>query len=78
MKKVGQFFVAFGKFLYDFIIGDDWKIAVAVVLGLLATAGLMVIAHASGFPLGAVAVIGALIVLAFFVIALVIDLRPKR
>ena len=78
MKKVGQFFVAFGKFLYDFIIGDDWKIAVAVVLGLLATAGLMVIAHASGFPLGVVAVIGALIILAFFVIALVIDLRPKR
>jgi hypothetical protein len=78
VKKVGQFIVAFGKFLYDFIIGDDWKIAVAVVLGLLATAGLMVIAHASGFPLGVVAVIGALIILAFFVIALVIDLRPKR
>ena len=78
MKKVGQFFVAFAKFLYGFIIGDDWKIAAAVVLGLIATAGLMVIAHANGFPLGAVAVIGALIILAFFDIALVIDLRPKR
>lgn len=27
----------FGAFLYDFIVGDDWRIAVAVVVGLAAT-----------------------------------------
>ena len=27
----------FGAFLYDFVIGDDWRVAVAVVAGLLAT-----------------------------------------
>jgi hypothetical protein len=28
---------AFGAFLYDFVIGDDWRIALAVVVGLAAT-----------------------------------------
>ena len=30
-----KFLKAFGQFWYDFIIGDDWKIAVAVVLALV-------------------------------------------
>jgi hypothetical protein len=28
---------AFGAFWYDFVIGDDWQVAVAVVVGLVAT-----------------------------------------
>jgi hypothetical protein len=28
---------AFGAFWYDFVIGDDWQVAVAVVVGLFAT-----------------------------------------
>jgi hypothetical protein len=28
---------AFLAFLYDFVIGDDWRIAVGVVIGLAAT-----------------------------------------
>lgn len=28
---------AFGAFCYDFVVGDDWRVAVAVVLGLLLT-----------------------------------------
>jgi hypothetical protein len=28
---------AFGAFWYDFVVGDDWQVAVAVVLGLLLT-----------------------------------------
>jgi len=32
----------FGKFWYDFIIGDDWRIAVGVVL---TVAGVFVAAH---------------------------------
>jgi hypothetical protein len=29
---------AFGEFLYDFVIGDDWRIAAAVVVALAVTA----------------------------------------
>jgi hypothetical protein len=28
---------AFGAFWYDFVIGDDWRVAVGVVLALLVT-----------------------------------------
>ena len=28
---------AFGAFWFDFIVGDDWRIAAGVVLGLVAT-----------------------------------------
>ncbi|WIV59148.1 hypothetical protein [Amycolatopsis nalaikhensis] len=37
---------AFGAFWYDFVVGDDWRVALAVVLALAATYGL---AHA-GVP----------------------------
>ena len=30
-----------GRFWYDFIVGDDWTIAVAVVIALLLTAALV-------------------------------------
>jgi hypothetical protein len=36
---------SFGAFWYHFIIGDDWRIAVGVVLGLGATAITVHIAH---------------------------------
>lgn len=32
---------AFGAFCYDFVVGDDWRIALGVVLALGATAGLV-------------------------------------
>ncbi|MGH3626940.1 MAG: hypothetical protein ACRDRL_05805 [Sciscionella sp.] len=28
---------AFGAFAYDFVVGDDWRVAIAVVLALLIT-----------------------------------------
>jgi hypothetical protein len=31
----------FGAFWYDFVVGDDWRIALGVVLALGATAGLV-------------------------------------
>jgi len=31
---------AFGAFWYDFVVGDDWLVAVAVVVGLAGTYGL--------------------------------------
>jgi hypothetical protein len=42
MKQVRGFLV----FCYDFVVGDDWRLAVGVVLGLAVTAAL---AH-SGVP----------------------------
>ncbi|MBO0839898.1 MAG: hypothetical protein J2O49_03660 [Sciscionella sp.] len=30
---------AFGAFCYDFVVGDDWRIAVAVVFALAVTMG---------------------------------------
>jgi hypothetical protein len=37
---------AFGAFWWDFVVGDDWRIAAGVVLALGATAGLA----AAGVP----------------------------
>lgn len=72
-----RFLKAFGRFWYDFVIGDDWKIAVAVVLALGATATVMAVAHASGGSLTPWTVLGAGLILAFFTVSLVIDVRPK-
>jgi len=33
--------LAVARFIYDFIVGDDWRVAVVIVLGLLATAWLV-------------------------------------
>jgi hypothetical protein len=38
MKLIWSSVVAFGRFWYRFIVGDDWTVAVAVVAGLLVTA----------------------------------------
>ena len=38
MNLIWSSLVAFGRFLYRFIVGDDWTVAVAVVAGLLVTA----------------------------------------
>ena len=63
---------AFGQFWYDFIIGDDWKIAAGVVLALAAAGGLMV---GTGLSDAALTVIGALLVVVAFAVSLVIDVR---
>jgi hypothetical protein len=33
-----KYVAAFGRFWYDFVVGDDWTIAVAVVAAVAATA----------------------------------------
>jgi hypothetical protein len=43
-----RFLVAFGRFWYDFVVGDDWRIAVGVV-GVLAV-GAVVLAIGRGGP----------------------------
>ena len=67
-----RYIKAFGQFWYDFIIGEDYKIAVAVVTALLMTLGLMTWTKLSD---GALTVIGALLVMACFSVSLVIDIR---
>jgi nitrate/nitrite transporter NarK len=62
------------RFLYDFIIGDDWKIAVAVITAL--TIGLLLLAV--GLPTTATVIITAGLVGAAFTIAMLIDVQRSR
>ena len=66
---------AFGQFWYDFIIGDDWKIAVAVVSALAVLAALLV-----GTSIGdhVLAVLGGVLIVTAFAISLAVDTRPRR
>ena len=38
MRRIVSWIVAFGRFWYHFIIGDDWTVAAAVAVGLILTA----------------------------------------
>jgi hypothetical protein len=66
---------AFGRFWYDFLIGDDWKIAVAVVCALVVT-GLVMAGTSVGDA--ALAVLGGVLVVAFFSLSLAIDTRRRK
>jgi hypothetical protein len=70
-----KFLKSFGKFWYDFIIGDDWKIAVAVVCAILAACGLMV---SKVFGDATLSVAGGVLVVVFFAVSLAIDVRPTK
>ncbi|GHJ40714.1 hypothetical protein [Streptomyces sp. TS71-3] len=70
-----RFLKSFGRFWYDFIVGDDWKIAVAVVLSL----AVLVTAVALGlFGDAGLAVLGGVLVMVAFSISLVIDVRRDK
>jgi hypothetical protein len=60
-----------GRFVYDFVIGDDWKIAAGVVGALLVGALLLV----ADVPPEVVALVTAGLVGAAFTAAMVIDVR---
>lgn len=64
----------FARFWYDFLIGDDWKIAAAVLL-VLAVGAAVVIAGASGSPV--LAPLLALGIAAAFAGSVFIDVRPR-
>lgn len=68
---------AFGMFWYDFIIGDDWKIAVAAVAALGITGGVMAMVHGNGGSLTSWTLLGAGLVFVLFTVSLFIDARPK-
>lgn len=64
----------FGKFWYDLIIGDDWKIAASVVIALALSALLLT---QTGTPDQVVAVVGGTLVVVGFCVSLILDLRHK-
>jgi hypothetical protein len=69
-----KFLKAFGQFWYDFIIGDDWKIAAAVVVSLAILLGAMAL-HLFGDA--GLTVFGGVVIVVAFAISLAIDVRPK-
>lgn len=70
-----RFLRAFGRFWYEFIIGDDPKIAIAVVAALAVLAGALK-AHLFGDH--GLAILGAVVIVVFFAISLALDVRPKK
>ena len=68
LKSIGQFW-------YDFIVGDDWKIAVAVVSALGVLLGLLLAGVVSS---GLGTVVGAILMFGLFAIGLMIDIRGSR
>jgi hypothetical protein len=65
---------AFGQFWYEFVIGDDPKIAVAVVIAL----AVLVVALSIGlFGDAGLAVLGGVLIVAAFAVTLIIDTRPR-
>jgi hypothetical protein len=54
-----RYLIAFGLFWYDFVVGDDWSIAVGVVAA-IAVAALLVNAGMNAFWLVPLAVAGLL------------------
>jgi hypothetical protein len=70
-----RYIKAFGQFWYEFIIGDDSKIAVAVVAALLMTLALMTWTEMGD---SALTVVGAVLLMACFSISLVIDTRSTE
>jgi protein-S-isoprenylcysteine O-methyltransferase Ste14 len=66
---------AFGMFWYDFIIGDDWKIAVAVVSALAITGAVMAVVHSGGGSLTPWTILGAALILGFFALSLTLDAK---
>lgn len=70
-----RFLKSFGQFWYDFVIGDDPKIAVAVVLALGVLGAIMA---SNVFGDHGLAITGGLLIIVFFAASLAIDVRPKK
>ena len=68
------FLRSFGRFWYDFVIGDDWKIAAGVVLAIVVLCALIL---ATSLGDAVLAAIGGVLVVGAFAISLVIDVRSS-
>jgi hypothetical protein len=69
-----RYLIAVGRFLYDFVIGDDWKIAAGVLVALSALAGALA-DHLFGDH--GLAILGGLLVMGAFTVALFVDVRQS-
>jgi hypothetical protein len=69
-----KFLKSFGQFWYDFIIGDDPKIAVAVVFALAVLGALLATTSLGDHAL---TIIGGVLIIASFTASLAIDIRAK-
>lgn len=58
MGRISSGLKAFGAFWWDFIVGDDWRMALGVVVALAATAGLSQLAVPSWWVVPIVALAG--------------------
>jgi hypothetical protein len=60
MNRVVRALRAFGAFWWDFIVGDDWRIAAGVIVALAATAALAAASVPAWWllPLAVVALLG--------------------
>jgi hypothetical protein len=62
------------RFLYDFIIGDDWKVAAAVLTALVVGLGLL----SAGVSTAVTVVSTAILLFATFTTAMIVDVRSGR
>ncbi|MEU9794453.1 hypothetical protein AB0E27_28185 [Streptomyces sparsogenes] len=69
-----NFLKSFGRFWYDFVVGDDWKIAVGVVLALAALVGVLALGVLGDAGL---TLLGAALLMTAFSVSLAIDVRPR-
>lgn len=69
-----SFVRSFGRFWYDFIVGDDWKIAAGVVLAVAMLCALM---RATALGDAALATIGGALIIGAFAISLALDVRSS-
>ena len=70
-----KFLKAFGLFWYDFVIGDDWKIAVYVV-GALAIVALLAVNDM--FSDAATVIFGTVLTMMLFALGVRYDARRSR
>jgi hypothetical protein len=69
-----RFIKAFARFWYDFVVGDDWKIAAGVVVAL---ALLLVAVKTHLFGDTGLTLLGAALVITAFTISLLIGVRSR-
>ncbi|MCW2800180.1 MAG: hypothetical protein JWQ70_1652 [Aeromicrobium sp.] len=70
-----NFLKAFGHFWYDFLIGDDWKIA-AYVVGVMVVIGLLVGHSVLGDT--ATLLLGTAVLMILFAVGVAVDARKTR
>jgi hypothetical protein len=66
-----RFIVTFARFWYDFIVGDDWKVAIAVLVALLTGGALL----AAGTPNAVLLPATGILIVVAFIAVMIIDVR---